>query len=211
MSTFLHPQNGGLGTLAIILTLVLNTQTFFPAEPDLLEPEQLLIVPDGASSPVVRFALPLSYVNTGPLQSKAVIRRESISYTLNSKTRRQHWQSFENFKYTECKIETPESADTHPLVLAGGDAASHVTYFAARVDSTLPDANVHFQSWADFAAALSAVDEITFTIRAEVLNGEDLVEHCRVKLDSYDKQRLGESCYLALTCYPKKSLIDSIQ
>lgn len=202
-----NPQVGWVAIFALLLGMC-NTcyqvlQLASNAEPQLLVPEQILIVPDKYPTGhiFVRFAVRFSYVNIGPPQKSTVITKEALSYTLGNQTFLQKWQSFETFAGRTCELSSAESKDVHPIILSGKDAASHITYFAPRAAPEEEDVYLNFQTLENFVQATLEQSAIEFYLQSELLGGNDvLTQVCTVRLTSSERENLRRGCATTISC-----------
>lgn len=201
------PRAGILAGFALLLSMV-NTgyDVMLLADrsrPEILPPEQVLLTPDeyGPGQTYLRIAARLSYTNRAASRKSSVVAREWVEYALDGERREQRWQSYEEFEPDEqCGVRSTASKDTHPFVVAGQEATSHVTYFAPRPKATTTDKYHHYFRWEDFVRDLEAQDRVSFYFVAEMLNGKRLYTQCDVVVDEDVRSYARRGCALTLSC-----------
>lgn len=199
-----NPQVGPIAVLALLLSVFNTAYQLWPrsARPQLLKPEQILVIPDKypTGHVFVRFAIALSYVNLGPPQKSVVITRESMTYSLGKESFTQHWQSFERFTGRACEVSSTESEDVHPVVLSGQEATGHVTYFAPRVRSAGPEIYSDFLTLREFFEGVAVQNTFAIEVHAEVLDGHGLNQTCTVSISPHERSMIQKGCAVTLLC-----------
>lgn len=131
----------------------------------------------------------LAYVNSGQSGNNAVVMQESVSFSLGGKQFEYTWHQFvtlsfvnplETKKEDSRKIEFINPQTAAPFVVPGGGAASHETWFAARLDDDFID----HKSVARALETAATGNNIAwkFRFKSETLNDGNKMEDCEVTI-----------------------------
>lgn len=197
-----------IALVALVLTLANSAyevwQWLQGAEPRLLSPEQVLLIPDEypTGHTFLRLAARFSYVNSGPPRQNAIVLAERLSFSTGEDRFVQHWQSFESFQGQSCDLESVSSEDVHPVVIGGRDSASHVTYFAPRARPH--DKADEYRDFVTIATFLELLEAASAAFRVELTAELDSAQHlhyeCSAVLTDHEKDLLRDGCAVTLAC-----------
>lgn len=197
-----------IGIIALLLGLFSTSysikQIVGSVRPQLLQPEQVLVIPDKLTYPsgtVLRFATRMSYISTGPSGKAVFITKENVKAIVGAKKNYvQHWQSFENFSTKGCEVFPAQSQDVYPIALTGASATSHVTYFAPINSPTEANQYNNLYYWDQLTQDASQRLEIKLKFEAELLEGETLTKNCTLSISQDELAEIKQGCAVTLLC-----------
>lgn len=181
------------------------------ADVELFPSEQIFIIaaqyPE-ISERYVRFDARMAYINKGYPGYNAVIRSESIKYSLAGKNYEQKWQAFESFNIKQSKLISVYKDDAHPIPIMAGRAESHDTYFAPRTircaeDDVNCDKYKNYLTWDNFINFLSEpeIKELQFELVSEIYGGPTLNIKCTIEIDYNFMEQLKKTGWHAPSCW----------
>jgi hypothetical protein len=137
----------------------------------------------------------------------AVIKSESIRYSLNGKTYEQAGQEWGLFRAEGDELVHEDPEDAKPFPIGGGSAQSHETYFAPQVvrcNGTGPpcDPAQNFLLFDQFVDGLAKLKEWPVTVQAAVYGERGLKEaKCVIQVDKQLIERLNQRRWAAPQCW----------
>jgi hypothetical protein len=202
--------------LAVTTTAYQLASVLSGANPVLYHPETVYIFFDtsASQSTSTRVAGQVAFTNNADVGRSGIVKSVSVAINIGTKTIQQPWLSFAKMyrEGTVLHLEPKEFA--HPLVIAGGSAASEMIAFASRVrDCVVHSAGQAAKPCEPYADYLSDDQFISAMMTAEAIelkfiatlfdSSKKLESTCLVPMTSRFKAVMAANEWISATCFTK--------